>query len=76
MSQTNAKRPMPRRLVWVDEKRFRGFGCSECGWVFKPSDFPRGNSYNEVMANVELQRDREFSSHVCADHPSPRIPPR
>jgi hypothetical protein len=64
MSQTNAKRQMPSRLVWIDEKRFRGFGCSECAWVFNPT----GNSFNEMMRNFELQRDREFSSHVCADH--------
>ena len=76
MSQTNAKRQMPSRLVWIDEKRFRGFGCSECAWVFSPSGSPAGNSFNEMMRNFELQRDREFSSHVCADHPSPRVPPR
>jgi len=76
MSQTNAKRQMPSRLVWIDEKRFRGFGCSECAWVFNPSGSPAGNSFNEMMRNFELQRDREFSSHVCADHPSPRVPPR
>jgi hypothetical protein len=22
-----------------------------------------------VMQNFELQRDKEFTSHVCADHP-------
>src|ERR1035437_6566481 len=38
MSLTDAKRPMPRRLVWIDEKRLRGFGCSACGWVFERSD--------------------------------------
>jgi hypothetical protein len=76
MSQTNAKRQMPSRLVWIDEKRFRGFGCSECPWVFNPSGSPTGNSFNEMMRNFELQRDTEFSSHVCADHPSPRVPPR
>lgn len=76
MSQTNAKRQMPSRLVWIDEKRFRGFVCSECAWVFNPSGSPAGNSFNEMMRNFELQRDREFSSQVCADHPSPRVPPR
>jgi hypothetical protein len=76
MSQTNAKRQMPSRLVWIDEKRFRAFGCSECAWVFNPSGSPTGNSFNEMMPNSELQRDRELSSHVCADHPSPRVPPR
>jgi hypothetical protein len=68
MSQTNAKRQMPSRLVWIDEKRFRGFGCSECGWRFKPSGAPTGTSFDEMMRNFELQRDREFTSHVCADH--------
>jgi hypothetical protein len=72
MSLTDAKRPMPQRLVWIDEKRLRGFGCSACGWVFEPSDSPTGNSFNEVMLNLELQRDREFSSHVCAGHPRSR----
>jgi hypothetical protein len=59
---------MSRRLVWIDEKRFRGFGCSECGWVFNTSDSPTGNSFDEMMRNFELQRDREFSSHVCVGY--------
>jgi hypothetical protein len=46
----------------------RAFGCSECAWVFNPSDSVTGNSFDEVMRNFELQRDREFSSHVCSDH--------
>jgi hypothetical protein len=37
VSQTDPKRRMLRRLVWMDEKRFRGFACSECAWVFNPS---------------------------------------
>jgi hypothetical protein len=68
MSQTEAKRQTPRRLVWIDEKRFRGFGCSECAWVFNSSGSPTGNSFDEMMRHFELQRDREFSSHVCTDH--------
>jgi hypothetical protein len=60
---------MSRRLVWIDERLFRGFGCSECPWVFNPSGSPVGNSFDEMMQNFELQRDSEFSSHVCADHP-------
>ena len=68
MSQTNAKRQMPSRLVWIEKKGFRSFGCSECAWVFNPSGSPTDNSFNEMMRNFELQRDREFSSHVCADH--------
>jgi hypothetical protein len=44
MSQTNAKRQMPSRLVRIDEKRFRGFGCSECAWVFGDSRSKAGAS--------------------------------
>jgi hypothetical protein len=74
--QTDPKRRMVRRLVWIDEKRFRGFACSECAWVFNPSGPLTGNSFDEMMRNFELQRDRDFSSHVCADHQSPCVPPR
>jgi hypothetical protein len=58
-----------RKLKWIENKRFRGFGCSACAWVFKPTGAPTGNSFDEMMQNFELQRDREFSSHVCAEHP-------
>ena len=69
MSQIEAKRQVPRRVVWIDEKRFQGFGCSECACVFRPSGSPTDNSFEEMKRKFELQRDREFSSHVCADHP-------
>jgi hypothetical protein len=59
---------MSRKLVWIELKRFRGFGCSECGWRFKPSGVPEGRSLTEIIRNFELQRDKEFESHVCADH--------
>ncbi len=67
MSQIDPKKGMLRRLVWLEEKRFRGFGCSECAWVFNPAGSPTGNSFEEMMRNFELQRDKEFSCHVCAD---------
>jgi hypothetical protein len=60
---------MSRKLVWIDLERFRGFGCSDCGWRFKASGAPSGTSFDEMMRNFELQRDREFASHVCADSP-------
>jgi hypothetical protein len=60
---------MPRKLVWVEEGRFHGFACSECCWRFEPSAAPTGKSFDEMMKNFELQRDKEFTSHVCADHP-------
>ena len=64
------KATMSRTLVWIEQQRFRGFGCSECGWRFKPSGAPTGTSFDELMRNFELQRDKEFTLHVCADHPS------
>jgi hypothetical protein len=60
---------MSRKLVWIEQQRFRGFGCSECGWRFEPSGAPKGTSFDEMMHNFELQRDQEFASHVCADFP-------
>lgn len=30
------KQDMSRKLVWIEQERFRGFGCSECSWRFKP----------------------------------------
>ena len=59
---------MRRKLTWIERQRFRGYGCSVCAWVFKPSGAPTGNSFDEMMRNFELQRDKEFTSHVCADH--------
>jgi rubredoxin len=59
---------MSRKLVWIEQQRFRCFGCSECAWVFNPSNPPSGNSFDEMMRNFELQRDKEFTSHICADH--------
>jgi hypothetical protein len=34
-------------------------------WVFIASDPP----FDEMMRNFEAQRDQEFASHVCAEHP-------
>jgi hypothetical protein len=59
---------MNRELIWIEEERFRGFGCSQCGWRFKGSSVALSASFDEMMRNFELQRDREFKSHVCADH--------
>jgi hypothetical protein len=58
-----------RKLVWVEQQHFRGFGCSECGWRFKPPDLLTGASFDEMMQKFEVQRDNEFTSHACADHP-------
>jgi len=68
------KAAMTRKLVWIDQQHFRGFGCSECAWVFNPSGAPAGKSFDEMMRNFELQRDREFTLHVCTDHPGAQSP--
>ena len=63
---------MNRRLVWIEQEQFRGFGCSDCAWAFKSSGPPAGKSFDDMMRNFELQRDREFALHVCANHPRGR----
>ena len=59
---------MRRRLVWIDEPSFRGWGCSECAWVFNPSGPPRGNSIEDMTLEYERQRTHEFAGHVCVEH--------
>jgi hypothetical protein len=58
---------MRRKLVWIEEPHFGGFGCSECGWRFKLSEEPTGVSLDVMIENLELRRDKEFMSHVCGD---------
>jgi len=43
---------MNRKLVWIEQQRFRGFGCSECAWVFKPSG---------ALANLSMKSRRTLS---------------
>ena len=59
---------MNRKMVWIEQQHFRGFGCSDCDWRFKPSGPPTGTSFVEMMRNFELQRDKAFTLHVCAEH--------
>jgi Fe-S-cluster-containing hydrogenase component 2 len=58
-----------RKLVWIEHSRLRCWGCSECAWVFNPFGALTGKSLDESIRNFELQRDKEFTLHVCADHP-------
>jgi hypothetical protein len=60
---------MRRKLVWIEEQSFYGWGCSECSWVFNPSGSPTGKSLDEMKENYERQRDRDFATHVCTEHP-------
>jgi rubredoxin len=60
---------MSRKVVWIEQLGFGGFGCSECGWRFEPSNPPTSKSFEEMKLSLGLQLDKEFTSHVCADHP-------
>ncbi len=60
---------MRRKLVWIEEQGFGGWGCSECAWVFNPPGLPAGKSLNEMMQNYQEQCDKTFAAHVCAGHP-------
>jgi hypothetical protein len=60
---------MRRKLIWAESKNFQGWACSECGWVFNSSGPLVGESIDEMKIDYEHQRDREFTSHVCAEHP-------
>jgi hypothetical protein len=64
-----AVEPMHRKLVWVERPNFQGWGCSECAWVFSPLWPLAGKSIDEMKTNFGQQRDKEFASHVCAEHP-------
>ena len=58
-----------RQMIWVKSVDIETWACSECAWAFNPSGSPRGNSLKEMKQNFEHQRDKEFVSHVCAEHP-------
>jgi len=60
--------PTMRTLIWIEEPRFQGWGCSECVWAFSPSGAPTGNSLEEMKEEYERLRDKEFAVHVCAGH--------
>jgi hypothetical protein len=61
-----------RTLVWVEERSFKGSGCSECAWVFNPSGPPLGKSLDEMKRNFQMQLSEEFASHDCSDYPRVR----
>jgi rubredoxin len=56
-------------MVWVERERFHGWACSVCGWVFRGSGPLVGKSIDEMKERYEAERDKEFRSHVCAEHP-------
>lgn len=58
-----------RKLIWMGEPHFLGWGCSECAWVFNPLGPPSGESIEDMKQNYEQQRAQGFLGHVCADYP-------
>jgi len=60
---------MRRRLVWVENPNFQGWACTECAWVFKASTPIIGKTIDEMKTQFQEERDKEFVSHVCAEHP-------
>jgi hypothetical protein len=63
---------MRRELVWVE--RHEGWGCSQCALVFSMAAPPIGNSIDKMKRHFEMRRDKEFASHVCADHSRAKNP--
>jgi rubredoxin len=61
--------PMRRELIWIERHNFHGWACSECGWVFRPLGSLVDESIHDMKRHYEEQRDKEFKSHVCAEHP-------
>jgi hypothetical protein len=49
---------MARKLVWIENQKFHGYGCSQCNWVFQP------------YGALEDQREKEFTAHVCLRQPT------
>jgi hypothetical protein len=71
-----AMEPTRRKLTWIEEKHFWGWGCSECAWLFRPLGPLVGQSIDDMKVNYERQRDKEFASHVCAEHARATKSPR
>jgi hypothetical protein len=65
-----------RKMVWVEGRNFQGWACSQCAWMFNPQGPVGGGSFDEMMAQYEQDRDKEFAAHVCAAHPKSTNPPR
>jgi hypothetical protein len=68
--------PMGRKLVWIEEQHFWGWGCSACEWVFRPLGPLVGESIDDMKRHYGQLCDKEFTSHVCAEHPRVTKNPR
>ena len=55
--------------MWVETAQTEAWTCAACAWAFLPSGPPQGDTLEEMIQNYERQRDIEFISHACAQHP-------
>ena len=67
---------MRHKMLWIEGQNFQGWACSECAWVFKPQGSLLDESIEAMKIHYQEQRDKEFASHVCAEHPRPTKNPR
>jgi len=58
-----------KQLIWIKTVELEAWGCSACGWTFRPVGPPVGRDLEEMKENFERQRDQEFSAHSCAQYP-------
>jgi hypothetical protein len=63
---------MLRELVGIKTPDFQGWACSQCAWVFNPSDALNGKTLEEMKENYKLERDQTFAAHSCAENPRPK----
>ena len=61
-----------RQMIWIKTLHVETWACSECAWTFNPTGPPLGPGLDEMKQNYERQRDKEYASHVCAEHPKAR----
>jgi hypothetical protein len=57
-----------RQLIRVEGRSARGWGCSECAWLFSPLGPSVGRSLDEMKRNYQRQLSDEFATHACAAH--------
>jgi hypothetical protein len=53
-----------RKLVWIDGTQ--QWICSDCAWVFEPSDLFADKALNKYFDVV--RREEEFAAHLCANY--------
>ena len=49
-----------RKVVWVEGQSVKGWGCSECAWLFHPSGPPTGESLDEMKRNFQERCDQSL----------------